>query len=275
MISNERIEELMSAYVFGILEGEDLKEAEDYIKNNPDAYRLYEEAFTQLVFSLKQESPGHDLKQRLMDEIRPASKTIEAGHEPVIWDRFKPFLMGFATATATAVIIGIITFNHFVDTRNTGTDKLIASYEQKLEERDQELANIEEELAQVKLETEEQAEMLAFLENPDVVIINLVNTEEDITAVGRVLWNQKDEDAIFYGLNLPEAPEGKTYQLWAIADGKPKSAGTFNVDDKGNQAMVIHSLKDIGDISNFAVSLEPAGGVPSPTGKIYLMGGDT
>jgi anti-sigma-K factor RskA len=77
---------------------------------------------------------------------------------------------------------------------------------------------------------------------------------------------------MFYALELPEAPQGKTYQLWAIADGEPKSAGVFSVDEKGNYVHVIKSLKDIGNVSAFAVSVEPAGGVTLPTGKIVLMG---
>jgi anti-sigma-K factor RskA len=70
---------------------------------------------------------------------------------------------------------------------------------------------------------------------------------------------------------MPALPPGKTYQLWAIVD-KPMSAGTFRTDSGHKSRVVLKDLPDLSRISKFAVSLEPDGGRPQPTGAIYLAG---
>jgi len=46
----------------------------------------------------------------------------------------------------------------------------------------------------------------------------------------------------------------------------------LNVDDKGNNIMELGTLPETGRIKKFAVTLEPPGGVPQPTGEMYLIG---
>lgn len=59
---------------------------------------------------------------------------------------------------------------------------------------------------------------------------------------------------------LPQAPEGFQYQLWAIVDGAPVDAGLLEgLEDWQN-------MKDIsGEAVAFAITLEPEGGSASPT----------
>lgn len=76
----------------------------------------------------------------------------------------------------------------------------------------------------------------------------------------------------FYANNLPALPAGKTYQLWVITD-KPVSAGVFSLDRGRKGRVMLQNMPEVGKIKQFAVSLEPAGGRPQPTGSIYLAGG--
>lgn len=268
MSENDRIEELISAYTIGVLDGEDLVEAERIIKENPEKYkkviRENELAISQTAHSISTQSPRAELKDKLFDEIRPDAKIYKPDTKISLWEKFQPFALGLAAASIV-VIVALGAYIYSLDTKLRGQESIIAELQTLVGDKNAELALLTNEIG-------EQTEMLAFLENPEVVIINLVKTEEDITAVGRVLWNPNDDEAMFYALDLPEVPQGKTYQLWAIADGEPKNAGVFSIDERGNNVHVIESIKDIGDVSAFAVSLEPAGGVLAPTGKIYLLG---
>lgn len=116
-------------------------------------------------------------------------------------------------------------------------------------------------------------ELIDFLQNPDVVVVDLGNLKEDINSLGRVLWNKKRDSAIFWGLNLPSPPPDKIYQLWAIVDSQPVSYGIFDVDEDGDGVIRLERLEDTSRIQQFAVTLEPEGGVPQPTGEMYLAGG--
>ena len=77
----------------------------------------------------------------------------------------------------------------------------------------------------------------------------------------------------FYANNLPALPAGKTYQLWIITDTpKPVSAGVFSLDRGRKGRGILQNIPDVAKIKQFAVSLEPAGGLPQPTGAVYLAG---
>jgi anti-sigma-K factor RskA len=79
---------------------------------------------------------------------------------------------------------------------------------------------------------------------------------------------------VFVAAGLPAAPAGKAYQLWAIAGSDaPVSAGVFSVDASGAGSLAVRPLPGVATVSAFAVTLEPAGGLPAPSGEIYLHGG--
>ena len=269
MAIDERIQELISAYSLGALEGDDLREVEEFKQNHPEQFdelvRENELAFSQLTYALKGAMPDPGLKKKLMSEIKEDTKVYQTEPAVSFWQRIQPFWLNLGAAVAVLAIVSLVTYNFFLT--------------KKLESRQAEVANLQNQIVakqtlieNMEKETMLNRQMVAFLEDPNVVIINLVNTQPDLTAVGRVLWNTKDDQAMFCGINLPQPPEGKTYQLWAIGSGDPKSAGIFNVNDQGKNVLLLKSLKDLGQIKQFAVSLEPAGGVPLPTGKIYLSG---
>ena len=269
MVTDERIQELITAYSLGALEGDDLREIEEFKKNNPAEFNELlmesENAFSQLNYVVKGTMPDPALKNKLLGEIREESKRSEPVSAVSFWHRIQPLWLNLGTAVAAIVIVALVTYNFLLSGQ--------------LESKQAQVANLQNQIAATQTEIENMSEqsmlnkqMIAFLEDPSVVIINLVNTQPDLTAVGRVLWNTKDDQAMFYGINLPQPPEGKTYQLRAIGSGDPKSAGIFNVDTAGKNVLMLKSLNDLGQIKQFAVSLEPAGGVPLPTGKIYLSG---
>jgi anti-sigma-K factor RskA len=91
-------------------------------------------------------------------------------------------------------------------------------------------------------------------------------------ASGQVEWNPATGRGMMLAERLPQAPEGKTYQLWALAGGTPMPAGTFSVDAHGRARMPVPTLPADKPVDAFAVTMEPEGGMPSPTGPMYLMG---
>ena len=68
--------------------------------------------------------------------------------------------------------------------------------------------------------------------------------------------------SIFAASGLPEAPEGRTYQLWLMSAGQPVSAGTFEIEDG---LAVLEVAQPIEDYEDAAVTIERAGGAKEPT----------
>ncbi|HKN87934.1 MAG TPA: anti-sigma factor [Nitrospiraceae bacterium] len=135
---------------------------------------------------------------------------------------------------------------------------------EQLSRREQETANLRKALAQ-------RDDMLTFLRSAHVKVVSLAGIESAKSAGAFLLYDNETKKAFFYAFNMPELPPGKTYQLWAIVD-KPMSAGTFRTDSGHKSRVVLKDLPDLSRISKFAVSLEPEGGRPQPTGTIYLAG---
>jgi anti-sigma-K factor RskA len=71
---------------------------------------------------------------------------------------------------------------------------------------------------------------------------------------------------------LPPLGAGRTYQLWWIASGTPIPAGTFDRAVDGRARLVIERMPQLERIEAWAVTEEPSGGAPSPTGPVLLKG---
>lgn len=90
---------------------------------------------------------------------------------------------------------------------------------------------------------------------------------------GRVFWDRDRGRWHLYVFDLKPPAPGKTYELWFItADGKKLPAGTFDVDAWGSGSLTASVPQDAGPIAVAAVTDEPVGGSPQPTGTIQLAG---
>ena len=75
-----------------------------------------------------------------------------------------------------------------------------------------------------------------------------------------------------YVENLDPLPPGQTYQIWLIVDGTPVSAGIFDVQPDGSARLNGEPLPGFEGTVTVAVTVEPEGGVPQPTGPMVLLG---
>lgn len=116
--------------------------------------------------------------------------------------------------------------------------------------------------------------MVAAFLGPEVHVVSLAESAQKPSA--RVYWNHTKNIFIVTAFNVPRAPEGKAYQLWAISKGKaPVSMGTFNTDASGRATLIVpvgDVVEDAGFIDDCAMTLEPLGGSPQPTERPRLVG---
>ncbi|KIA90557.1 anti-sigma factor [Kaistella jeonii] len=109
-------------------------------------------------------------------------------------------------------------------------------------------------------------EMNSMMQNS--VKIELKGVANHPNMLADVYWHTSKK--VFLEIkNLPEAPSGKQYQLWAIVDGKPVDMGMYSA----NKASTIQEMKSVTNAKAFAITLEKEGGNPTPTmGEMYVMG---
>ena len=115
---------------------------------------------------------------------------------------------------------------------------------------------------------------LALLTGPDVNVVSLAGTNRAPSA--RIVWNHTLNRFVVFAFDLPAAPAGRTYQLWAIAKGHaPLSMGTFNTDAQGRARVVLtvdREIAALGFVDNCGLTEEPSGGSPQPTETPRLLG---
>ncbi|HEY3219241.1 MAG TPA: anti-sigma factor [Gemmatimonadales bacterium] len=99
----------------------------------------------------------------------------------------------------------------------------------------------------------------------------------DLAATGkapsmRLYWNRARNIVVVAAFDLPPAPAGRTYQLWAIEKGHaPVSVGIFNTSPTG-RAVITLAMPTAVRPQVSAVTEEPAGGSPQPTQQPFLVG---
>ena len=107
---------------------------------------------------------------------------------------------------------------------------------------------------------------------PDVARVDLAGQPDAPTAAARAFWS-RSRGLVMMATNLPPPPAGRTYQLWVLtAEPAPISAGILAPDADGRVTVRFDTPSDIPTPTAMAVTLEPAGGVASPTGAKYLVG---
>jgi len=90
--------------------------------------------------------------------------------------------------------------------------------------------------------------------------------------VGWVFWDQNERWTLL-AHNLTAVAANQVYQLWLITPGQRKlSAGTFAADHRGHSVFRATLALPRDSLAAVAVTVEPAGGVPQPTGPIALSG---
>jgi anti-sigma-K factor RskA len=105
---------------------------------------------------------------------------------------------------------------------------------------------------------------------PDTAVITLLQQAGGPPGQAHVLYNARMGLAVYSGQIAP-APAGKSYQLWLVpANGSPVDAGLVEANQQ-NGAVVVHLSPGVA-AKAFAVTLEPEGGRPQPTGPKVLVG---
>jgi len=106
--------------------------------------------------------------------------------------------------------------------------------------------------------------------SPRTRIISMVG-EEAPQANAKVLWDTKAQQWAIYIFDLPAPPSDKDYQLWYVTKNAKISAAVFRTNEQGRSVLKLTLPPEaLVGLAATAVTLEPRGGSPQPTGKFYL-----
>ena len=227
-----------------------------------------EAVLAHLPWALEPVMPSDQVRQRLMRRVESSAsshaperraRSVVARprvvrHERRIERWLSPIL---AAGLAAAVIYGLV----------------IAPLSREREFLRADLAAQSERIQSLESAVEQQTEIARLLQSRESVVAMLAGSAPQPEAWGRILWDRQHRTIHFYTGNLKPLERGRTYELWLITDAQEKiPAGTFEVDSAKRGFLVTRLAQDVGNVVLAAVTDEPAGGVPQPTGAIQLVG---
>ena len=115
--------------------------------------------------------------------------------------------------------------------------------------------------------------LLDAIRDKDIIAVPLGGQGDYASSFAKVYWNKADNTIYLDAEGLPNAPEGKVWQVWSLTLNplSPTSLGTindFNTDDNK-----IFAIANANESQAFGITLEPTGGSESPTmEQLYTLG---
>lgn len=254
-------ETLAAGYALDALDGDDLVRFREHLAGGCPTCELmvrdYHEALAALERQAPPVIPPASVKSALLARLAVGAAT-PAPPARRRRPRWVPWAVGAAAVAVTALATGMLVAGRY----ETEIGRLAAETVALRERVQRDEAALREQLAV-------SARVLELLSDPATRIVALQGSGPAARATGRVVWNATAGGHLFVA-DLPPAPPGKTYELWTITGGMPRPAGLFDVDASGRAGRRLEPAREGGAVDVFAVTVEPAGGVPAPTGPIVL-----
>lgn len=261
---------ILEAYILGTATQEEAGILECVMTHNAQVREAFEE--TQKILedlaTAQAVKPADGLKDKIWlkisqserNEVSPSNvveetKTIPLPAELAVSDsQSGRSLWTKLSAAASILLIVSLGANLYWVSKSSDKDAQLMAMRNQQNDAEKKIKNINDKLS--------------LIANPDLkkIVLAGVDTHPDSKAV--VFWDTTNTKVYLNVQNLPEAPAGKQYQLWAIADGKPVNAGMYSKDKDTRIA-----LSEIPSAQAFAITLEKEGGSEAPTMEnMYVMG---
>ena len=261
---------LLELYITGLASEEETLQVENWAEQHPEVKKEIEELQSVMErYALAQAiQPDETLKEKILSRIQPDNsvkekifsriqssnkqepfsviKTPEKNENAKIYSI--PSYFKWAVAASVILLIGSLIFNYTFYNKYQNTSKDLQSAQQELQKQ-QQLA-------------EGMNRDMDVMTDKNAMPVVLNGTEKSPDALAKIFWMKNTGDVYVDPRNLPQTPAGMQYQLWAIVDGKPVDAGMISTE-KG--IYHIQKMKSFGKAQAFAITLEKAGGSPTPT----------
>jgi anti-sigma-K factor RskA len=240
---NTLYRENLAAYALGTLDIEEKRLLEEHLdtcaacQTEMTEFMVVSEG---LLSALPPKAPKPRLKKRLMASLPKKGKTSsQSSLRP-----FARFSFGsFATTAALVILLGLNLFSAL------------------------QIGGLQREQAELtqRMYTEQSA--IAMLAYPGTQTISITEG-----VAGSLLMNLESNTAILFTWDLPELPEGQTYQIWLIdVQGNRVSGGLFTAySEQSYTSIRVLASSPLTEFVSLGVTIEPWGGSPGPTGPNVL-----
>jgi anti-sigma-K factor RskA len=259
-------------YALGALEGDEKLAIESHISACADCASKLAEArgrISLLAFAAPQADPSPSIKERLMAQVH-ASRANESATPRSDAASFAPARSPRVAEPASTGFFGRWWAAVLVPVGAALAIAAVALWHRNVQ-LDRQLADLHSTIQQQQAQLDEAHHLADLFESKDTITVALAPQPGIPPSSAHVMYNAKMGMLMYDGILNP-TPADKSYELWLVpTTGDPINAGVFNpIEGKTNHWMM--KLPPGISPKAFAVTLEPAGGMPRPTGPMVLVG---
>ena len=266
---------LLELYITGLTSKEETLQVEHWAEQYPEVKKEIEELQDVMESYALAEAvqPDDSLKEKILAKIQPDDSVKEKIFSRIQSTTQEPFSViktseknerakvysipsyyKWAVAASVVLLIGSLILNYTFYNKYQNTNKDLQTAQQELHNQ-QQLA-------------EAMNKDMDVMTDKNAIPVVLSGTEKSPEALAKIFWMKNTGDVYVDPTNLPQTPAGMQYQLWAIVDGKPVDAGMIST---GKGIYHIQKMKSFGKAQAFAITLETAGGHPTPKGDMIVQ----
>lgn len=187
------------------------------------------------------QAPPPDLRARILAaadvtrQLPPEPAPVEV---PSLWERSRGRMLMSVAACLALAVVGL-----------TGVS-----------------LNLRNDLRTAQEQVAGNADVMAVVAAGDLETVELVLGSG--STPGSFLFSPSQDQGVLVGRGMKDPGNGKTYELWLIHDGTPIPAGVFDPSEDGSAIAAVEGIGIVRGAERVAVTIEPAGGSPRPTGSI-------
>ena len=253
---------IIESYVLGLASAEEAAELEKLAMEHPAIKKALDDFALSIQRSAVENgvTPPAELKQQIMNALANeftepklvAMPAAEADDENTGASRvlrmYKPGAWRYIAVAAVLLLIASAGLNvYYYSGYKTATHNYQA------------LLDNQKTLQAYETKYNNLQQTVNILQDSAMHVVKMAGIKGKEGSAATVYWNNNTKDVYVYINNLPQAPAGKQYQLWAIVDGKPVDAGVLGNCDG------VCKMKNIPSAQMFAITLEKEGGSAQPT----------
>ncbi len=243
---------LLELYAMGISSDEETQMVNEHLQQFPELKEELKEieiALENYALSNAVE-PSSSVKEKIINQVFPGAEKKVPQTAPVVSINKSNAIPLFYKSVAAAVFILLI-----------GSMILNYTYFNKYHSTQRQLEVAQQKLDQQEKSNQAMSHDLNVVTNKYALPVVLNGTPHAPDALAKIFWMKNTGEVYIDPSNLPKVPPGMQYQLWGIVDGKPVSGGMIQTS-KG--IYHIQKMKSFGIVDAFAITLEKAGGSPTP-----------
>jgi anti-sigma-K factor RskA len=266
-VDHDAVREAAGLYALGALPADERALFEAHVSTCDECRRdarAFGEVVNALPFALPQIDPPPALRTRVLasagvDVVRSVGPLapVRPGR-PFVWAAW------LSAAAMLVVAIGLGAYTMFLRHRVSGLEVVLREAVARLDRSERQLASATRDAERAQLR-------LAVLTAPDMKQVQLAGQAPAPRAAGRAFLSASN-GLLFAASQLPPLPAGRTYQVWFLTPAAPISAGLIKPDQSGRVTAAFDVPPAAASPTGVAVSIEPDGGAPAPTGALYLVG---